>query len=155
MFEAIRGMRVKTTSKNTIREIILKTADGMRFGLSGLSDFERLRDDLAERLDQRANITDLREPIDFDHPWFYIIFGAFVGCGTTALVRLAPLMNYGTVRIANLAISVFIICTGILWLRTKPGAATYGPATIKADRVFGTLLIGIGLFLGAHALFLM
>ena len=154
-FEAIRGMRVKTTVKNTIREITLKTSDGMRFGLNGLSDFDRLRDELTERLDQQVNVTELREPIDFDHPWFYIVFGAFVGCATAGLVRLAPLVDYGMVRIVNLAISVFIASAGILWLRIKPGVATYGPTTLKADRLFGTVLIGIGLLLGAHALFLM
>ena len=146
-------MRVKTKVRGSTREILLKTAGGTRFGISGIRDFERLESELTNRLGKAVEVRKLVEPIDFDHPWFYVFFGIVVGCTTTGLIRLAPLMSYGTVRTLNIVTSALVLSVGVFWIFTKPGVATYGRKVLAADRAFGTLLIAIGLLLGAYAVF--
>jgi len=151
----VRFMRVKKTVKGTIREIVLKTSDGTRFGLSGISDFDRLRTELTNRLGNDVKVSELREPIDFDHPWFYVFFGGLVGCSASGLFRLAPHLTYGTLRLFNIATSIFVLSVGIFWMLTRPGVATYGRRVLAVDITFGAILVCIGLLLGGHGLFAM
>ena len=153
-FDEIRCMRIKTTVHGTIREIVLRASDGTRFGISGVRDFESLRNDLTVRLSSEVEVSEFNELIDFDHPLFYVVFGALVGCGVVGMMRLAPSLSYENARIVNLAISVFVFFAGVHWIRTKPGAATYGQNVAKADRIFGMTMILIAVFLSVHRLFM-
>ena len=128
----IRWMRIKTTVNGTIREIVLKASDGKRFGLSGVREFERLRNELTNRLGSGVEVSEFKELIDFDHPWFYVVFGTFVGCALVGMMRLLPMLSYEVARIVNLAISTFVFSVGVHWIRTKPGTATYGGNKVRA-----------------------
>ena len=139
----VKSWRVKTTKSGNVREITLRTDSGRSLGIDGLNQFEQFRESLVALLPKEASRNELKEPIDFDHPFFYVFLGILVGCALPGAVRLASYLNAGALLLVNLAISAFIFFTGVYWLVTKPAVSTYGPTALKADWIIASVLIGI------------
>lgn len=138
----IERIRIKRTSKRTIREIMI-TANKKQTYINGLQDFEAFADDLTGRT-ANIEVTHLREPADFDHPLFYIFLGITVGITATWLVRAVLHFSGAGLKYFQLLVALYLILTGVYFLLKKPIGGRYGDRIIPPDFVFGFLFLFAG-----------
>lgn len=141
MLADIKGLRIKRKSKGTIREIKIHMRGSNSLYINGLDDLCSFEANLLSKI-QSVNTSTFREPIDFDHPWFYAFFGTFIGLCTTALFRLLALMSVNHIRNLQIFVACFTVGLGSYWIWCKPIKGSYGAK--HADIIFGISLIVIG-----------
>jgi hypothetical protein len=94
-----------------------------------------------------VNVSEFREPIDYDHPLFYIIFGFLVGFFTFYGIKLLSLVNTEILKWVQCGLVVFIVASGLFWMINRP-LSRYGIKKPVADRIFGIVLVMTGIALG-------
>ncbi len=146
----INSIRVKRTSKKTIREIKFYVDKGKYFYINGISsdEFESFIDHL---IDKNPSITvrTLREPpVDFDHWLFYPVLGVILGVISSLLYRVVINVDENIQVYIKNGISVYIILIGIFFIIDKPTKRRYGNKRKLAvkDSLFGICLIIMGSF---------
>ena len=90
--ELISCVKIKRTTANLLREIKLFISSGRPFYINGLDRFEEFNNRLLSSLNKNVKIYKVKEPIDYDHPLFYILFGTIVGISSILLFKV--LCNY-------------------------------------------------------------
>jgi hypothetical protein len=75
----IMRLRIVRTSRKALREIAAQMKSGGRLSMNAVADFERFEQDLRSRIPASAIVTETKEPIDYDHPLFYVVLGALAG----------------------------------------------------------------------------
>jgi hypothetical protein len=151
-FEDIVGYRVKRTTRGSIREVTLRLRSGQRVGLNAVDDFERFEQELRPRVPANAARSEVREAIDFDHPLFYVIFGALTGLALTTTVRAMATLNKHGLRWAHLGIAGYAVILGVYFLLGRPIAQRYGPKSRVADLILGSLAVLAGILLAVRSL---
>lgn len=142
----IKSIRIKRTTKGLIREIRIIT-HGMKFlYINGLEEFEEFISYLISKT-ENVNIINYREPVDFDHPLYYVFFGIVFGIITTLTFRVIPLIGLSNIKYVQLIISCFIIFVGIFFVLNKPVRGRYGSKNKNADYVCGLFFLAIGVFI--------
>jgi hypothetical protein len=150
----VNGIVIKRTSKNTIRQITLSANDGVCLSLDGFEDFDEIEKTLQMLFATHVLYRYIQEPIDFDHPLFYWIFGAISGIVPALLVLF---LNYLDIDIRTFygIGALFLAAYGLFFLVKQPlteysmSQFYRGPATQIAD-----YSIGVGLILTGVVLFL-
>jgi hypothetical protein len=117
-------IRIKRTRKGTIREIMI-TANKRQTYINGLQDFEAFAEDLTGHF-PNIEVTHFKEPIDFDHPLFYVFLGITVGITATALVRTVLRLNGAGLAYFQLIVAAYLVLTGAFFLLKKPIGGRYG-----------------------------
>jgi hypothetical protein len=148
----ITGLRVLRTSRKSIREITARFSNGRRFSMNGVEDFERLEQELRSRIPASATATETREPIDYDHPLFYVVFGGLVGLAFTMAIRAMSSLSQGSLKWTTLGIAGYATILGAYFLLARPIAQRYGPKSRSGDFLIGLLAILAGIMLAVRAL---
>lgn len=139
----ISCVKIKRTTSNLIREIKLMVSGARPFCINGLDRFEEFNSRLLSSLDKEVKIYKIKEPIDYDHPLFYVMFGTIVGISFILILKLLVIYsNY--FWLFQFLFACIVIVIGIYWLFSKPIAGTYGRHKKIVDNVMGTLFIVIG-----------
>lgn len=129
---SIRHAQAKRTTAGVIREIKLSFNDGSVVYVNGLEDSESFWDCLSSR-DTEASRSFIHEPIDYDHPLFYVALGCVLGASLGLIVRIgvsAPQLSGHWVYVALAAYS-FVV--SVYWLRAKPVSGRYGIRAVTWD----------------------
>lgn len=139
----ISCIKVKRTTSNLIREIKLMVSGARPFCINGLDRFEEFNSRLLSSLDKEVKIYKVKEPIDYDHPLFYILLGTIVGMSSVLVLKVLFIYS-DYIWLFQLLFASFVVVVGIYWLFSKPIAGTYGRDKKVVDNVMGTLFIIIG-----------
>jgi hypothetical protein len=148
----IVGLRIVRTARQSIREITARLSDGRRLSMNGVEGFERLEQELRSRIPANAAITGAREPIDYDHPLFYVVLGALVGLTFTLAVRAMSTLGESGMRWTTLGIACYSIVMGACFLFARPISQRYGPKSRFSDFLIGSLALLAGIVLAARSL---
>jgi hypothetical protein len=146
------GLRIVRTSRRSVREITARMRNGRRLGMSGVEDFEQLEQELRRGIPASAAVTEAREPIDYDHPLFYVVFGAVTGVAFTLAVRAMAALNESGLKWATLAIACYSGLLGVYVLLSRPLSQRYGPKSRVGDLVLGLFAPLAGVLLAARSL---
>jgi hypothetical protein len=141
--KSIKSVRIKRTTANLIREIRFVISGVRPFYVNGLDRFEEFNNRLLLILDKDVKIYKLKEPIDFDHPLFYVLLGTLVGIFSILFLKIL-FIHSDYIRLFQLSTACFTIIVGIYWLFSKPITGRYGQNKIFIDNVMGILFIIIG-----------
>lgn len=143
---SITRIRTTMTTRGDIREMKLVLDGGRVVHVNGLEDFAGFREALELRA-LGATRQEAREPVDYDHPAFYVVFGAAVGlaivAGLTALVSSGLKAAY---VYFGLALYCFVLAA--YWWLSHPLAGRYGERGARSDRLFVAGIVGVGLVAG-------
>lgn len=140
-------VKIKRTTSNLIREIKLIVSGARPLYINGLDRFEEFTIRLLSSIDKDVKIYKIKEPIDYDHPLFYVLFGTIVGISSILFLKVLLIYsNY--IWLFQLLVACFAIVVGIYWLFCKPIAGRYRLNKKIVDNVMGTLFIILGFALG-------
>jgi len=145
LIKNIIKVKIKRTTKNTIREIYIWLQDGKSVFISAIENFEQFRNDLISKLDKNVAVREMHEPIDFDHPLFYSVLGLPISFIGVYLIKLITNFNYARIGIALLVFSVYLLVIGIYFIYAKPISKRYGNKTRIIDFAFGIFMICSGI----------
>lgn len=148
----ITGLRILRTTRKSIREITARFSNGRRVSVNGVAGFERLEQELRSRIPANATFTETKEPIDYDHPLFYVFFGGLVGLTFTLAVRAMASLNENGLRWTTLGIACYSFILGAFLLLARPIAQRYGPKSRSGDYLFGLLTVLAGIVLALRSL---
>jgi hypothetical protein len=142
----------KRTSRRSIREITASLRDGRRLSMNGVEDFERLEQELRSRIPASAAVTEVREPIDYDHPLFYMFFGGLVGLTFTLAVRGMTTLCEGGLKWVTLGVSCYSVVLGAYVLIARPISERYGRKSRFGDFLLGLFALLAGVVLAVRSL---
>jgi hypothetical protein len=148
----ITRVRIVRTSRKALREITAQMKNGGRLSMNGVEDFERLEQELRGRIPASAPITETREPIDYDHPLFYVVFGFLVGAAFTLAIRAMLALSEGSLKWATLAIASYSALLGSYVLLARPLSQRYGPKSRTGDLILGLFALLAGVVLAVRSL---
>jgi hypothetical protein len=147
----VTRIRIVRTSRKNLREITAQMRNGRRLSMNGVEDFERLEQDLRSRLPANVAVTEVREPIDYDHPLFYVIFGLITGVAFTLAVRAMATLSESGLKWATHAIAYYSALLGIYVLLARPLSQRYGPKSRTGDLVLGLFGLLAGILLAVRS----
>ena len=151
-FADITRLRIVRTSRKNLREITVTTKKGRRLSMNGVEEFERLEPELRRRIPAGATVTEAREPIDYDHPLFYVVFGLVTGAAFALAVRAMATLNESGLKWTTLAIACYSALLGIFVLLARPLAQRYGPKSRIGDLLLGLFALLAGVLLAVRSL---
>jgi hypothetical protein len=151
-FADIVGLATRRTSRRSIREITARLNDGRRLSMNGVERFDRLEQELRSRMPTGAAITETREPVDYDHPLFYVVFGGLMGLAFTMAIRAMSSLNQGSLKWTTLGIAGYSLGMGVFLLLARPIAQRYGPKSRFGDFLLGLLALLAGVVLAIRSL---
>lgn len=148
----VTRLSVLRTTRKSIREITAWLSNGRRFSMNGVEDFERLEQELRRRIPVSATVTETREPIDYDHPLFYVVFGTLTGAAFTLAVRGMASLSQGGLKWVTLGISCYSVVLGTYVFIARPISQRYGPKSRFGDLVLAFFAILAGVVLTVRSL---
>lgn len=143
--EKICNIKIKRTSRRTIREIYIFSNDNKNIFISALDQFEDFREHLQNSLSRDVQVSELREHIDYDHPLFYALLGLPVSFFGFWFILTLIGMDYRRMRIILIVISAYLLSIGIYFLWKKPLSKRYGERKKHSDFLFSLLMSGFGI----------
>jgi hypothetical protein len=146
----IKRQRGETVERFVLAEVA-QMRNGRRLSMNGVEDFERLEQDLRSRLPANVAVTEVREPIDYDHPLFYVIFGLITGVAFTLAVRAMATLSESGLKWATHAIAYYSALLGIYVLLARPLSQRYGPKSRTGDLVLGLFGLLAGILLAVRS----
>jgi hypothetical protein len=120
--------------------------------MNGVQDFKRLEQDLRGKLPANVVIVEAREPIGYDHPLFYVVFGLVVGVAFALAVRAMATLNESGLKWATLSIACYSALLGVFVLLARPLTQRYGPKSRTGDLILGLVALVAGILLVARSL---
>ena len=140
LFKDIKKLSIKRTSKGYIREIKVLLKDGNAIFINGLNDFESLKEKLINNCNKCIKIKEINEPIDFDHPFFYLFFGFIVSSISTIFIRLIAGLNSSNLEIIYLSVLFYNLIISVFVILIKPISRRFGKTTQITDYILGILI---------------
>lgn len=141
----IKSLYIKSTVKHCPREIKITFANHKTLHINALEEFEQFTEELTGLLPKGIPVRKFKEPLDYDHPLFYVFFGLLYGVVTTTVIRLSLQLHIKDFRYLQLSVAVLLLVFGILWIIQKPGRGRYGKKGATGDYIFGIITICAGL----------
>ncbi len=152
LLKDIVGFRTKRTFKGkNIREITVRLSSGRRLSVNALKDFEQFERELQRKVPANAVRSGVKEPIDFDHPLFYVVFGVVTGLAVTTAIRVLAGLSEKGFKWTNLGIACYAFIVGAYLLLGRPISQRYGDRSRLADLLLGSLAILSGVVLAARS----
>lgn len=147
LFKDITKLSIKRTTKRYIREIKVLLKDGNSIFINGLNDFESFVEKLINNCCKSIKIKEINEPIDFDHPFFYLFFGFIASSISTIFIRLIAGLNSSNLEIIYLSVLFYNLIISVFIILTKPVSKRFGQITQTADYILGILIFLVDVFL--------
>lgn len=132
----ITQLNIKRTTNNYIREIKIILNDRIVLFVNGLNNIEQFKQKLTNKCSSDIRIKEIKEPIDFDHPLFYLFFGLFISCFFTFFIRFIANINFSSLMIVYYLIIIFNLAVSLYLIIIKPVLKRYGK-NIKTDYILG------------------
>jgi len=139
----ITDVQIKRTTYKTIREIKIGIADSNNIYINGLENLEQFKNDIV-RLAPDIPIKEISEPIDYDHPMYYVFFGATTGAVLSGLLRLVALYGEFIIKYVQIASAAILVAVGVFWILYKPMQSRYGSKKTIQDDIMGLFFIFAG-----------
>jgi len=140
LFKDITKLSIKRTSKGYIREVGVLLKDGNSIFINGLNDFESFREKLINNCSKSIKIKKINEPIDFDHPFYYLFFGFIVSSISTMFIRLIAGLNSSNLEIIYLTLLFYNLIVSLFIILAKPISRRFGKTTQITDYILGILI---------------
>ena len=94
LLKDVQSVRIKRRSTGTIRTISLLLQNHKHLSINGFEDvFDQLKNTIISKVNPTISTTEVREPIDFDHPLFYPILGTMMSLCFVVMIKVAILVN--------------------------------------------------------------
>jgi len=129
---SIRHAQAKRTTAGVIREIKLSIDDGPAVYVNGLEDSESFWGCLCSS-DIAASRAFVHEPLDYDHPSFYVVLGCVLGGSMGLIMRIALSAPQFGGQWAYMALAAYSFVMSVYWLRAKPVSGRYGIRAVTWD----------------------
>jgi hypothetical protein len=146
------GLRVLRTTRGSIREITARLRSGRSLSMNGVEGFEGLEQELRSNIPASAAVVETREPIDYDHPLFYVVFGALTGVAFTTAIRAMSSLGEKGLKWTTFGIAGYSFVLGAFVLLARPLSQRYGPKSRFGDFLLGSLALLAGIVLAARSL---
>jgi hypothetical protein len=142
-------LNIVRSSRGSIREIKIVQLNKKILILNGLENLEQLYTETKVKCRKEVVIKESKEPIDYDHPMFYVIFGFFFGFFISFLIHFITFLEVSEIRIIFILFALNNLILSIYFIINKPISKRYGDKTKVIDFVLGILMsaTGIGMFL--------
>ena len=147
LFQDITKLNIVRTTKGHIRKIMISSKGGNSIFINGLNDFESFKIMLINNCSKNIIIKETNEPIDFDHPLFYLFFGFGLSLILTIFIRLISGLSSSSINIINISALFYILIISIYIILTKPISGRFGQKAQKTDYILGAIIFLFGLFL--------
>lgn len=90
LLKDVQSIRIKRRSTGAIRTVSLLLQNHKHLSINGFEDvFDQLKNMIINKVNPTISITEVREPIDFDHPLFYPIFGTIMSLCFVIVIKVA------------------------------------------------------------------
>ena len=142
----IDKIKIKTTTKGTIREIYIWFCNGQSMFINGLEKIEEFRSNLLSKIDKKITVKKITEPIDFDHPLFYPALGLVISFACVYLIKLILNLDELNIKVVSYAFLVYVLAVGLYFIFLKPIAKRYGSQKRAVDYIFGITMVCAGMF---------
>ena len=148
LIKDITDIRIKRTVNKSIRELRIKTTGANNVFINGLEDMEQFAEYLIN-IAPDASVNEMKEPIDYGHPLYYVVFGAVTGAALALLLRISAFAGEHIVKYIQVFSGGFLAAAGAFWILYKPLQNRYGSRKTLADDIMGLifLFIGFGIFI--------
>jgi hypothetical protein len=130
--DAIRRLQAKRTTAGAIREIKLSLDNGSTAYVNGLEDPQEFWECLTSRAAAASQAT-IREPIDYDHPLFYVALGSLLGISMSLIVRFFLSTAQTSGHWMYVALAAYSFAVGVYWLCARPVSGRYGIRALRWD----------------------
>lgn len=142
----IKGITIVKTTNKKIREVRIYWKNRITV-YDGLGNFAQFVDDLVCKCKDSTENNIINEPIDYDHPLFYVILGFLIGVFSLFSIRAISVLEYTELNILYYLVSAYSGIMGLYFIIGKPLSRRYGRKSYLTDLVWGLLLIfaGIGI----------
>jgi hypothetical protein len=144
--ENIKSIHIKWTTRKTIREIKFSLEGDRTLFLNGLDNFEQFRAELLKKA-AKNTVKEYYEPMDFDHPFFYVFLGLFLGFTATWAARIMLFIGPKAVNVISVLTMLFITVLGIYFILNKPMYGRFRGKTRVADYISGAFFIIAGIYI--------
>jgi hypothetical protein len=144
-YQEINTINIKRTSRGSIRDIEIVRHTASKTVLDGLENFEQFLEQLLHCAPQGVKIRQTSEPIDYDHPLFYVILGLLLGLIFASATRLIASLEQSVFRPLSLGFALYLIALGLYFAVKQPLTERYGSKTRLADWTCGLVLIAAGI----------
>ena len=148
LYKDIRTIHIKKTAKGYIRQIKISLGSGISSVFNGLAadDFEQFKTSLAEHC-ITADITEIKEPIDFDHRLFYPVLGLVLSSLFTVFIRLIVGLNNTGLKIVYICIVAYVALVGLAIFLMRPYYNLNGPRGRINDIMLGMAFLALAVLL--------
>ncbi len=94
LLQDVQSIRIKRRSTGAIRAISLLFQNHKLLSINGFEDvFDQMKNTIISKVDPAISTTEIKEPIDFDHPLFYPIFGTIMSLCFAIMIKIAVLVS--------------------------------------------------------------
>lgn len=145
---SITGIRAKRTTSGQIREMGIFRENDTPLYVNGMEAPEAFYKHVFSLTDDKVKVHEIKEPIDYDHPLFYVFFGSFTGTLSAIMINLLIRMQPSHFRMYRYSLIGFLFAVCVYWFFSKPCKGRYGRNGTVFDYLFVFFLIGIGIMLG-------
>jgi len=132
------------TIKETIRDIQIKFLDSRRLSINALVHPDDFMLEVS-KINTSFKLKKAFEPIDYDHPLFYVILGITLGLLMPLLISITSNLSTTNIKYLNIVISTFLILLGSYFAIKTPLAKSYGKNTKRGDYIWAAILIISGI----------
>lgn len=149
LFKDIKKILIKNTTRKTIRSITITLKSNQKITLNGMDDFDKLKDNLLNGIDDKVEVKTITEPMDFDHWLFYPVLGFLIATLFVSGVKSALLLSTNNLKTVYDIFSIYLLILGTYFLIAKPLKRAYGNKSEMSDYIFafGMIIAGVIIFL--------
>ncbi len=145
-YDDIEYIRIKKTSKGNIREIRIISKNNTDIVINGLHEFEKFACELTGKAGNKS-IRQIKEPIDFDHPFFYPILGMAVSFIFVFGMKYSAELKYQSIRLILYFILMLNCIISLYFIVAKPLSKSLDNDKINLDYVFSLSVIIINIIM--------
>jgi len=145
VISSITNIRAKRTTAGQIREMKISHHGGTPVYINGIEAPDALLKHLCSLTDDRVNVDEVKEPIDLDHPLFYVFFGSITGSVSVVAMKLLMFMKPAQFKLYRYSLVGFLAAVGTYWFFRKPSTGRYGRKGAFFDYLFLLFLIVAGI----------
>lgn len=139
-YDDITAISTVWGTRKQIREIKICTKQGEFYILNGLNNLEQLYAVLRKKTNLQVKILENHEPIDYDHPLFYVVLGLVLGTFISLFVKQLFYASSDQVHVILFISGVYNLLLAFYFLAKYPISKRYGQRTKVLDYVLSAFL---------------
>lgn len=144
--DTIKELIIVKTTRNKIREIRI-ISKNETIVLDGLANFHRFEEELIKKCNQDIKTRVINEPIDYDHPLFYILLGLMIGFLSLLFIKLTNNLDDAKLQLVLILIITFVFLMSGYFIIGKPLYKRYGGKSAIIDIIIGLIFLVCNLVL--------